>query len=146
MNVFQKSKAALERRKLWELFSYVFFGGLTTGINLLVHLICFSLFHWHYLVATVIAWFASVFFAFFTNKKWVFQANHTTNQAALLELMKFIFYRLLSLVLDAGCMWLMIETLHVNNWLAKIVTQVVVVVANFFFSKFLIFGSSGNRK
>ena len=139
MAFFQKGRSLLEQKKLWEPLSYLFFGGLTTLVNLFIYFLCFSLLHWYYLVATTIAWLGAVIFAFITNKKWVFNSNKTSKKEAGMELIKFSFYRVLSLVLDASCMVLLIDVFTFNNWGAKILTQIIVVVANYLFSKFLIF-------
>jgi Predicted membrane protein len=136
---FQKGKKKLEQRNLWEPLSYLFFGGLTTVVNLLIYYLCFSFLHWHYLIATSIAWLGAVIFAFMTNKKWVFNSNTISKKAVGMELIKFIFYRVLSLVIDASFMVLLIDVCTFNNWGAKIFTQVIVVLANYLFSKFLIF-------
>ena len=139
MAFFQKGRSLLEQKKLWEPLSYLFFGGLTTFVNLFIYFLFFSLLHWYYLVATTIAWLGAVIFAFITNKKWVFNSNKTSKKEVGMELIKFSFYRVLSLVLDASCMVLLIDVFTFNNWGAKILTQVIVVVANYLFSKFLIF-------
>jgi putative flippase GtrA len=38
-----------------------------------------------------------------------------------------------------GCMYVLIEFIHAGDIVAKIFTQILVVVANYVFSKFLIF-------
>jgi putative flippase GtrA len=40
MNFLVKCKQQLEERKLWEVFIYLFFGGLTTIVNIAVHFTC----------------------------------------------------------------------------------------------------------
>jgi hypothetical protein len=55
------------------------------------------------------------------------------------EFAKFIFYRVLSFGMDMACMYLFIDMLHTGNLIAKIITQIVVVVANYIFSKVFIF-------
>jgi putative flippase GtrA len=41
--------------------------------------------------------------------------------------------------MDMACMYLFIDMLHTGNLIAKIITQIVVVVANYIFSKVFIF-------
>ena len=135
----QKLEQVLSK-KLLEVVSYLFFGGLTTVVNIIVHFIFLDFFGVHYLVATVISWIAAVLFAIVTNKRWVFHSKTTSQQALIREFLTFVFYRLLSLVMDMGAMFVLVEVLKTGDVAAKIVTQVLVVVVNYLFSKFLIFG------
>lgn len=59
-------------RTYYSLISYLFFGGLTTLINIVAFVIFQSYLGVNYQFANVIAWFISVIFAFVTNKLWVF--------------------------------------------------------------------------
>lgn len=139
VKVFKKGIRWLKKNKFYEISSYLFFGVLTTIVNIIIHFIGLNLFSWHYLLATVVSWFAAVSFAFVTNKKWVFGSITTTKKEWFIEFMTFIFYRLVSLVMDMGSMLLLIEVFQFDNLWAKIVTQILVVVANYLFSKLFIF-------
>lgn len=79
MKVYFLFKNELEKRKLWTLFIYLFFGGLTTVVNFMVYFFCKDLLEQNYLVANVISWVAAVLFAFVTNKLWVFQSKRPTH-------------------------------------------------------------------
>ena len=118
---------------------YVVIGVATTLVNIIVY---FVLHHsgMNYLLANTIAWFASVVFAFFTNKQIVFQSAYTTKKAFIHELVAFFVLRGVSLLLDDGLMYLFIGILTVPSWIAKIITQVVVIISNYIFSK-MIFSS-----
>ncbi len=130
-------------KKLWNKYNhvlaYLFFGVLTTLINIAVFYIFGTLLGLNYQAANVIAWLLSVLFAFITNKVWVFGSKYTTAQAFFSEMALFFFYRGLSLVLDVLIMYLGVSVLKVDQNLTKLIDQVVVVVINYFFSKFLIF-------
>ena len=126
-------------KKYQSVIAYLFFGGLTTLINFVVFFIFAPGLHWNYQVANFIAWFLSVLFAFFTNKVWVFGSKYTTVKAFFIEMWSFFFYRILSYFIDAGIMFVGISLLHANSSLTKLIDQVVIVVLNYFFSKFFIF-------
>lgn len=136
---FYLFKEYLEKRKLWEIFIYLFFGGLTTVVNFIAYFICVDLLQINYLIANAVAWLASVIFAFVTNKRWVFHSSVSSKIELLIEFCKFIFYRVVSFGLDMSAMYVMISILSINDFWAKLVTQILVVVANYFFSKFFIF-------
>ncbi|GAX08758.1 MAG TPA: GtrA family protein [Lactobacillus sp.] len=129
---------------LWQLFkkyesviSYLFFGGLTTLINI-------GVFDWlnhsmNYQIANVLAWLASVIFAFITNKLWVFNSKSMAWKTFLWETATFFFFRLLSLAVDQLIMYVGISLLSGNPLIVKIIDNVIVVILNYFFSKWIIF-------
>lgn len=141
MQKYNEYKQFLQQKKLWEPITYLFFGGLTTIVNIVVYLIFREGIGLYYQTANVISWIASVLFAYFTNKLWVFEAKTETKQESWAAFGKFIFFRVLSLGLDMLCMYLFISILATGDLVAKLVTQVVVVLANYVFSKFLIFNT-----
>ena len=125
--------------KYEELIGYLIFGGLTTVVNIIVFYLFDSVFDVHYLVANAIAIVVSILFAFFTNKKYVFKSSTPTVQLWLKEFSLFVSFRLLSAVFDMGSMWLLVDGLNLNANVAKVITQFIVVVLNYGFSKFFIF-------
>lgn len=134
-------------KQLWEkykhIIAYLFWGVVTTVINLAVFQILSSGIHWNYEVATVIAWFVSVLVAYFTNKVWVFGSHYTTISDFLVELLRFFFYRALTLVIDIVITFIGISVLGfkdpMGQFIVKVVDNVIVVIANYVFSKWLIF-------
>lgn len=146
MQKYNEYKQFLQQKKLWEPITYLFFGGLTTVVNIVVYLVFREGFGFYYQTVNVISWIASVLFAYFTNKLWVFEAKTETKQESWAAFGKFIFFRVLSLGLDMLCMYLFISILATGDLVAKLVTQVVVVLANYVFSKFLIFNTKKSEK
>ncbi|MEI5989140.1 GtrA family protein [Enterococcus crotali] len=126
-------------QKYKEVISYLVFGVATTVVNIIIFFICKDLLGIDYKVSNAIGWFLSVLFAFFTNKYFVFASNHKDTLSFIKEMLLFYWYRVLSFVVDMALMVLMIEVIHVSDFWAKMVTQVAVVVLNYFFSKFFIF-------
>lgn len=139
MKIYQKFKTYLEEKKLWEVFIYLFFGGLATLVNIVTFQVAQQGFDLSWTISNTISWVCSVLFAFVTNKLWVFHSKTESFTALTWEFAKFILARLLSFAMDMACMFLFIDILSTGNLIAKIVTQVVVVVANYFFSKLFIF-------
>lgn len=125
--------------KFEEVISYLIFGGLTTAVNISVFFLCDTILGMNYLVANVIAIVASILFAFFTNKKYVFKTQTATFKESLSEFIRFCAFRLLSAVFDMLSMWLMVDGLGADTTIAKIVTQIIVVILNYAFSKWFIF-------
>ncbi|MHC5247750.1 GtrA family protein [Enterococcus sp. LJL120] len=138
MEFFKKWKKILEDKGYWEILSYLFFGGATTVVNMGVFFIANAFLH-HYIVANTIAWFISVLFAFVTNKIFVFQTKSETVGQLVWEWLKFMFYRILSLGIDNGSLYVIVDVFKWNVFVGKLVSQVLVVVANYAFSKLFIF-------
>lgn len=143
--LFSKGKVWLEQRKLWDIFTYAFFGGLTTLVNIATFIAAthIGMAWW---IANFISWVLSVLFAFVTNKLWVFNSHTTSVQALMWELFKFIFARVVSLGIDYGFMFLFISVVGLSEGLAKVLTQFAIVVANYAFSKFIIFKDKPSDK
>lgn len=125
-------------KMLKELISYGIFGVLTTIINIVVFFLLDKLLI-PYTISTVIAWFISVLFAFYTNKKYVFKSNENSTQAISKEIITFYSSRILSLLIDLGLMSLLINLLGINHLISKLLSNIVVIVINYILSKFFIF-------
>ena len=122
-----------------EVLGYLFFGVATTLVNMGVCFICNNALQIDYKVSNAIGWFISVLFAFVTNKYFVFESKHEDKTGFFKEMVLFYWYRILSFIIDMAMMIVLIDYLHTGDFWAKMVTQVVVVVLNYFFSKFFIF-------
>lgn len=126
-------------KKYQSQIAYLFFGGLTTLINLITFAVANYWWHWNYQVATVLAWIISVLFAYITNKLWVF-ASHTSGLKEIVkEMVSFFGFRLLTLLFEFVIMFVGISLLHGNAMLVKVIDQIIVIVSNYFFSKWYIF-------
>lgn len=125
------------KRMRKELISYLFFGVCTTAVN---YIVFFVLKQWiDYRIANAVAWLVSVLFAYVTNKIWVFE-SHTHNITDILrEFTTFIGSRVVSGLFDMGFLILAVEWMGMNEWMAKLIDGVVVVVLNYIFSKLLVF-------
>ena len=151
--------------KYREIITYIFFGVVTTVVSMGVYFAILlaaeyvgnispeePVFNAIRLVAQIIQWVAGVLVAFFTNKKWVFNAGGTTKQQTVRELSQFALARVGTLGLDTlltfGTVWLLgalnyvpfkfILTFTADLW-SKIVASVVVIITNYLISKFIVF-------
>ncbi|NRD14315.1 GtrA family protein [Pediococcus acidilactici] len=125
--------------KYKQVILYLFFGGLTTIINILSFEILLTNFNLYYQLCNVIAWIISVTFAYFTNKVWVFESNYTTRASFFFEFVKFYFFRLLSLGFELIIVHVGIKVLHMDPLLVKLIDNVFIVLINYIFSRVFIF-------
>lgn len=126
--------------KYKEVINYLVFGGLSTAVNFVSYYIAARLLGIEEVTSSGISWFCSVLFAYITNKIFVFESKTDTKKAFFKEMISFFLARILSGILcDVGTFALMVKVFNINDIIAKIVTQVMVVIVNYIFSKLIIF-------
>ena len=87
-------------------------------------------------IANFISWVAGVIFAYITNRKFVFESK---NDNKIKEASKFVASRIITLIADMIIMFLGVTTLHLNDKIVKLISQVIVIVSNYVFSKLFVF-------
>jgi len=126
--------------KYKEIINYLFFGGLTTLVNFVIYFIASRLLHIDPVISNAAAWLLAVLFAYVTNKLFVFESKRDNKKDNAKEIGLFFLFRIISgLLCDQGTFALMIKVFHINDIISKIVTQIMVIVVNYVFSKFIIF-------
>ena len=122
-----------------ETITYIIFGILTTAVNYIVYYVLYRFTEMDALAYNVIAWVAAVIFAFFTNKLFVFESKSFKPSVIIRELATFVSARLLSLALEEAFLALTVKVMGIHELIAKLIIAVIVVIVNYFASKFLIF-------
>ena len=133
----EKLKQLWKRHK--ELILYVFFGGCTTLINIISYFACRELMHLPVVPADVLAWLVSVIFAYVTNKLFVFESKSWRLMLVLKEGAAFLAARVFSLGVDVAMLYVTVTVLGWWELLMKVLANVVVIVINYIFSKWIIF-------
>ena len=87
-------------------------------------------------IANVCSWIGAVTFAYFTNRKYVFESQ---NQNKVKEASQFVLSRVATLLIGMGGMFLLVTLLNLNDKISKIIIQIVVIVLNYIFSKLIVF-------
>jgi len=129
-----------------EIFKYLFFGVCTTIINLTIFYIFTNVFHIHYMISNIFAWLFGVLFAYITNKLCVFKSLTCEKKVLVKETFSFFLSRIFTLGIDQILIFLLIGILSVNSIISKIISSIVVVIANYIFSKFFIFKNNDTKK
>lgn len=117
---------------------YIFFGGCTT----LVNLVCFFVLrkcNVELNIANVISIITAIIFAYVVNSKYVFQDKCETLMDHIRPFCKFISARLLTMVIEVGGVWLLVEKMGMSDMIGKFCTQFIVLALNYIFSKFFVF-------
>jgi len=122
-----------------DVLRYIFIGGCTTLVNLVSYYILRMTTSLNLNVANVIAIVVAILFAYITNSSFVFRSNASTFKEKFDEFVKFISARLSTMVVEVGGVWLMADVLKMNDYIAKFLIQFIVLVLNYFLSKFFVF-------
>ena len=126
--------------KYKEIINYLVFGGLATVVNFVTYFIVARLIGIDEVLSSGISWFFSVLFAYITNKLFVFESKTDGIKAVLIEMGSFFLARIVSGILcDVGTFAIMVRVFNINDLFAKVVTQIMVVIVNYVFSKLIIF-------
>lgn len=125
-------------RKHRETIAYLFFGGLTVLVNILL----FALFDLFFkeLTANTIAFLLSVQFAYMTNTRFVFCTPYTRR-----NFVQFWVMRIGTIFIDNGGMWILLA-MDSNKFIAKCLVNVIIIVLNYIFSKFFIYRKKGSSE
>ena len=122
-----------------EIISYLFFGVCTTVVNFVIYFACTNLLDMNYLLANALSWAGAVAFAYVTNRIFVFKSKNRGIRAIFKEITAFVGCRVLSGAMDMAIMFIGVDLLGISDSITKFMTQVVVVVLNYIFSKLIIF-------
>lgn len=131
--------------KLYEnsVVRYVFFGGCTTLINLVSFYILRKL-KVELNTANIISIILAILFAYVVNSKYVFQDKCDSLKAHIQPFCKFIGARLVTMVIEVGGVWLLVSVIGMGDMIGKFLTQFIVLILNYIFSKFFVFTTGKN--
>ena len=121
---------------------YLFFGVMTTLIDIVVYWVATNVFGIGYRIATIVAWIIAITFAFVTNKFFVFKSKSVSTLALIKVAVSFVLSRLITGLINYGWMVFAVEIANIDDFIAKIVSNVFVVIANYIFSKLFVFRKS----
>ena len=132
-------------RKHKEGMRYLVFGALSTVVNILTYTIFSALIlkgleneSLRVNISEIVAFIISVIFAYITNKLYVFNSKTTKFKDLTREILSFFGCRVFTEVVSILMMNVAVA-LSINDILMKIVSNIVVIILNFVFSKILIF-------
>ena len=127
-----------------EIINYLIAGVLTTVVSLASYYFCVYTFlnplnPVELQLANIISWICAVTFAYFTNRKFVFESK---SEKKIKEAGSFYLSRIVTLLMDMGTMFILVTLLHINDEIAKIIVQFAVTILNYIFSKLFVFKKS----
>lgn len=137
----EKIKDMIKKICTKEVMLYLVFGVLTTLVNLISFYVLSKVVGWEENLSNFIAIILAVLFAYFTNKNLVFHSEAKNIKERFKEFCKFIAGRAVTMVVEfVGC-WILFKT-PIPEMISKLIVTVIVVIMNFFISKFFAFKHS----
>ena len=123
-----------------EVILYIAFGILTTIVNLGSFYVMNSILQWNENISNFIAILLAVIFAYITNKDLVFHSEADSFKERIIEFCKFMLGRAFTMVVEfvGG---LILFKLPIPNIITKMGLTIIVIILNFFISKFFAFKS-----
>ncbi len=123
-----------------EIILYIIFGIFTTLANIGSFYIMNSILKWNENLSNIIAILIAIIFAYITNKDLVFHSQAKENKEKLFEFVKFMLGRTITMILEfvGG---LILFKFPIPKIITKTGLTVIVIILNFFISKFFAFKS-----
>ncbi len=135
-------------KKIWDwvihwyrsqVLRYIFAGGLTTLVNLVTFWAARRLLSIPLTAANILSVSVAILFAYAINAIFVFRSHRGSLAERLEEFVRFVGGRLLTMVIEVGGVWVMVEVMHLGDMVSKVLTQFVVLALNYVISRFLVF-------
>lgn len=129
-----------------EVIMYIIFGVLTTLVNLVISFVLVGAFKIDGSIASAIGIVSSILFAYFTNRKWVFETKAKGFKENFNEFWKFIAGRLVTMILEQGGVMILYGVLNMPFTPVKLSLTIIVIVLNYIFSKFFAFNTNSDKE
>lgn len=122
---------------------YGIFGVLTTAVNLVTFWILESILNWNENISNFIAIVLAILFAYFTNRVWVFHSTAKGYKEKFNEFIRFVSGRIVTMIIEfVGC-YILFKT-SIPTMISKLAISIIVIILNFFISKFFAFKTVKN--
>lgn len=122
-----------------EVIMYVIFGVATTLVNLIISFILEGIVKVNGEIASAVGIIASILFAYFTNRKWVFNTQAKGFKENIQEFGKFVLGRAFTMIIEQGGVIIFYTHMNLPFMPVKLSLTVIVIILNFFLSKFFAF-------
>lgn len=137
----EKIKVLVKKFMTKEVLLYAVFGVFTTLVNLGSFFVMNTCFKWNENLSNFIAISLAVIFAYITNKDLVFHSEAKNLKEKTIEFFKFIAGRAFTMVVEFVGGFLLFPLCHtsIQKTIMKLFVTVIVIILNFFISKFFAF-------
>lgn len=118
---------------------YLFIGGCTTLVNLITFAVFCDVLDMNVTLGNVLSIILAILFAYVSNKIFVFSSKTEGLKEMFSELCRFVGGRLSTMAIEVGGVYLIYNMMGYPKMAAKLITQILVIIGNYFISKFFVF-------
>lgn len=135
-------------KKYQEIINYLIVGILTTVVSIVTYFL-FSLIlnienNILFILANVLSWICAVIFAYITNKKFVFNTTTSNKKEEIKVFSMFVSSRITTLLIELAFMFITVKVILIDDKIAKVIAQFIVIVLNYILSKLFVFKKKNN--
>ncbi len=135
----KKYISALKNREfVLHISKYIVYGVLTTMVSIVSFWFLFHYTSWNENVCNFLSIALSILFAYVLNRQYVFESK---DKNIIKEFLRFVAARAFSSVFDMVSFYIFATLLSLNEMIVKIVISFVIILLNYFLSKWLVFRS-----
>ena len=134
----EKLKELIKKVCTREVIFYTIFGILSTLVNLGIFSIL-THFGLEENLSNIISIICAVLFAYFTNRKLVFNSTATNFKETFKEFCKFMIGRVFTMIVEMVGFYLLFNICGIQELISKLGITIIVIILNFFISKFFAF-------
>lgn len=123
---------------------YIFFGGCTTLVNLFFFYLFRRILKLEINLSNILSIIIALFYAYYVNSMYVFKSRHSNKVKGLLEFIRFIGSRLITMIIEIVGVYCLTNFLFINDIISKFIMQVIVILLNYILSKIIVFNVDDN--
>ena len=135
-------------KKYQEIINYLIVGVLTTVVSIVTYFLFSSILDIEnnilFILANVLSWICAVIFAYITNKKFVFNTTTSNKKEEIKVFSMFVSSRITTLLIELAFMFITVKVILINDKIAKVIAQFIVIVLNYVLSKLFVFKKKNN--
>ena len=115
---------------------YIFFALISSSINIAMYYITYTFIIESVVLSNIVAYTFSIIFQFITNKKLVYK---NCSQKYIKEFLSFCMIKVLAFIIDTSVLYLLVDCVHINNILAKIISNCSTTISNYTLNQKIVF-------
>ena len=142
MNLLNRLKSIYDR---FTDVRYVVIGACTTAVSVGLVALLTKVFHWEDNLSNIVSIIAAVIFAYVANKIFVFRSHTDSFGALAAEALKFFAGRAVTMLVEVFGVVFFDSVLGQDIVVAKVETQILVLVSNYLISRFIVFRNKPSR-
>ncbi len=126
------------KERIIEFIRFSFVGGLMTILNFLLFTFFIECLKINYIISNIVSYSIAVIISYFMNSKYTFKANNVSNKEHLKKLIQFFAMKLVLLLMDTVCLYVLVDIFNLNVYISKIGLTLLFLAVSYPISKLII--------